>query len=45
MAPRVLTGRAENNAQIDDYCPDFELDRVRRIEIWFIILLPVDALP
>ena len=44
MAPRVLIGRAENNAQINDYCPDFEVDRVRRIEIWFINLLPVDAL-
>jgi len=44
MAPRVLIGRAENNAQLDDYCPAFEVDRVRRIEIWFINLLPVDAL-
>ena len=44
MAPRVLIERAENNAKIDDYCPDFEVDCVRRIEIWFINLLPVDAL-
>jgi len=44
MSLRVLIGRAENNAPIDNYCPDFEVDHVRRIELGFINLLPVEAL-
>ncbi len=38
MAPRVLIGPAENNAQIDDYRPDFEVDHASRIEPGFVDL-------
>ena len=36
--------RPENSWRTtDDYCPDFEVDRAKRIELGFINLLPVEA--